>query len=503
MGGGVGGPRPARRAGASSGTGTGRSTAAAPAGAPAAAPADETTTTTTTTVPETTTTTATTTTTTVVPGPESTTTTTTIPEPTPTSEPAPISEPAPLDTTTTLPAVDPAAEATTTTTTTTVPPPPEDIESDLVAPPEEAGSGQIVVPAGAIDTGQLRPITFPVAGPISYGNDWGACRDGCARAHKGNDLIGDRLQPLLAMHDGVVDRLLDHPTAGLGVVIRDDEGWEYHLYHVNNDSPGSDDGADDGTWSVAEGITPGVRVTAGQLVAWMGDSGNSEGSVPHAHVEIHRPDGVAINPFWSLRRAQRDVNCAVPTSDPAPDVTVDPEWLASAWSEAVLPEGWRPLELTGGQPGSGTTSARVWVHPGGFTPVDTASLLVGDPRYDAGVDCTQPAPADVPPISAELGAILATIRAMESGGNYTVSITTSTASGAYAFLDTSWGGYGGYARAKDAPPEVQDAKAAEHAVAILARNGGDVSTIPVSWYIGHVPVGAEWDTIRARTPATG
>ena len=41
---------------------------------------------------------------------------------------------------------------------------------------------------------------------------------------------------------------------------------------------------------------------------------------------------------------------------------------------------------------------------------------------------------------------------------------------------------------------MQDAKAAELA-AILARNGGDVSTIPVSWYIGHVPVGAEWDTV--------
>ena len=110
-----------------------------------------------------------------------------------------------------------------------------------------------MLPAGAIDTGQLRPITFPVAGPITYVNDWGACRDGCSRAHKGNDLIGDRLQPLLAMHDGVIDHLLDHPTAGCGVVIRDDEGWEYHLYHVNNDTPGTDDGADDGTWSVAAG----------------------------------------------------------------------------------------------------------------------------------------------------------------------------------------------------------------------------------------------------------
>jgi hypothetical protein len=101
----------------------------------------------------------------------------------------------------------------------------------------------------------------------------------------------------------------------------------------------------------------------------------------------------------------------------------------------------------------------------------------------------------VAPITAEMGAILATIRSLESGGDYAAAARRSTASGAYQFLDTSWGGYGGYARAKDAPPEVQDAKAAEHVAAILSRNGGDVSTIPVSWYIGHVPVGAEWDTV--------
>ena len=67
------------------------------------------------------------------------------------------------------------------------------------------------------------------------------------------------MQPLLAMRDGVVDRLLDHPTAGYGVVIRDAEGWEYHIYHVNNDSPGTDDGADDGSWRFAPGIVPGRR----------------------------------------------------------------------------------------------------------------------------------------------------------------------------------------------------------------------------------------------------
>ena len=99
-----------------------------------------------------------------------------------------------------------------------------------------------MVPAGAVDGGHLRPITFPVAGPVSYVNDFGACRDGCRRAHRGNDVIGDRLQPLLAMHDGVVDHLVDHATAGYGVVIRDDEGWEYRVYHVNNDTPAATTG---------------------------------------------------------------------------------------------------------------------------------------------------------------------------------------------------------------------------------------------------------------------
>jgi len=141
-------------------------------------------------------------------------------------------------------------------------------------------------------------------------------------------------------------------------------------------------------------------------------------------------------------------------------------------------------------------AARFWISTQGFTPVDGAAARVGDPRYDAGVDCALPT-VEGPStnIPAALGAILATIRAMETGGDYATTITTSTASGAYAFLDSSWGGYGGYARAKDAPPAVQDAKAAELATYVLQRNGGDVSTVPVSWYIGHVPVGAEWDVV--------
>lgn len=93
--------------------------------------------------------------------------------------------------------------------------------------------------------------------------------------------------------------------------------------------------------------------------------------------------------------------------------------------------------------------------------------------------------------------VLATIRTLESGGNYRAQAAGSTASGAYQFLDSSWAGYGGYTHAKDAPPEVQDAKAAENVTMILNDHIGDVTTVPVVWYIGHVPgsTSTEWDTV--------
>lgn len=55
--------------------------------------------------------------------------------------------------------------------------------------------------------------------------------------------------------------------------------------------------------------------------------------------------------------------------------------------------------------------------------------------------------------------ILRRIAQCESGGSYTAQNSRSTASGKYQFLNSTWGGYGGYARAADAPPAVQDAKA--------------------------------------------
>lgn len=63
--------------------------------------------------------------------------------------------------------------------------------------------------------------------------------------------------------------------------------------------------------------------------------------------------------------------------------------------------------------------------------------------------------------------ILARIRACESGNNYTAQNRSSSASGAYQFLDSTWGGYGGYVRAMYAPPAIQD----QYALITYNRSG--------------------------------
>jgi hypothetical protein len=69
------------------------------------------------------------------------------------------------------------------------------------------------------------------------------------------------------------------------------------------------------------------------------------------------------------------------------------------------------------------------------------------PDYSGGV-----------PTDGEYGDTLACIRAHESdsAGGYSAVNPSSGAGGAYQALPSTWGGYAGYARAQDAPPEIQD-----------------------------------------------
>jgi len=78
--------------------------------------------------------------------------------------------------------------------------------------------------------------------------------------------------------------------------------------------------------------------------------------------------------------------------------------------------------------------------------------------------------------------ILATIRYLESRGDYTAPLNKGRASGAYQFITSTWGNYGGYPDAYLAPPEIQDERAAADVTRFLAQWDNDVSMIPVMWY---------------------
>jgi hypothetical protein len=157
---------------------------------------------------------------------------------------------------------------------------------------------------------------FPVLGPVTYADGWGDDRANMPnRFHVGVDLIAAKMQPQVAAASGTLRLTIDHPTAGWGVTIVDDEGWEYRYFHLNNDTPGTNDGRAPAQWRLAPGLTEGSRVTAGQLLAFTGNSGDSDAGVAHLHFEIRRPgDAKNINPFPSVRAAEFRTRCDPPAS---------------------------------------------------------------------------------------------------------------------------------------------------------------------------------------------
>lgn len=93
-----------------------------------------------------------------------------------------------------------------------------------------------------------------------------------------------------------------------------------------------------------------------------------------------------------------------------------------------------------------------------------------------------PAAQNVIVYPSQIANILATIRYVESRGNYTAPPNKGRASGAYQFITSTWNNYAGYRDAYLAPPEIQDERAAADVNRFLAQWNNDVSMIPVMWY---------------------
>jgi len=216
----------------------------------------------------------------------------------------------------------------------------------------------------------IYPMLFPVAGEHWFSRDFGDPRGG-GRGHTGIDILAEKLTPVVAVADGTV-RWIHGERGGecCALSIVHEDGWRSRYIHLNNDTPGTDDGRG---YGIARGLRLGSRVRAGQVIGFVGDSGNAEATAPHLHFELRRPDGSAVDAFDSLQAAIADPRTAPgprvagPPIAP-PEADARPEVLRPAPAPRVTPGGPVAEEGLPGEAAEGEEAADAG-EPGEALPV--------------------------------------------------------------------------------------------------------------------------------------
>jgi len=139
---------------------------------------------------------------------------------------------------------------------------------------DRAGEKDIIVPVSGVS---LKKLT----------DSWGAPRDG-GRTHKGIDIMAPKGTAVIAATSGRVLRLYKSERGGI-TLYQADEGGRHILYYAHLDR-------------YAQGIRAGMKISQGQVIAYVGETGNAP--VPHLHFEIQRQNpsrqwwrGDAFNPY--------------------------------------------------------------------------------------------------------------------------------------------------------------------------------------------------------------
>jgi murein DD-endopeptidase MepM/ murein hydrolase activator NlpD len=160
----------------------------------------------------------------------------------------------------------------------------------------EPAPGQPAAERDAEGGGPLAGLVVPVVG-VSAGDlrdQFDEPRSG-GRVHEAVDILAKRNTPVVAAEDGRIARLFDSKAGGLTIYQFDPtEGYALYYAHLESYAPGLDEGD---------------RVRKGQVIGYVGTSGNAPKDVPHLHFAILRlgPDkrwwqGDAINPYPLLAR---------------------------------------------------------------------------------------------------------------------------------------------------------------------------------------------------------
>ena len=135
-------------------------------------------------------------------------------------------------------------------------------------------------------------LLMPVQGvaPEDVRNTYTDQRAGGARVHEALDIMAPRGTPVLAAEDGRIAKLFLSKPGGITIYQFDPSGrFAYYYAHLD---------------AYAEGLVEGQTVRRGQLLGYVGSTGNANPEAPHLHFGIFRLDaeqrwwtGVPVNPF--------------------------------------------------------------------------------------------------------------------------------------------------------------------------------------------------------------
>ena len=166
-------------------------------------------------------------------------------------------------------------------------------------------AGVVASPGAAPKPGLVdgSPIVFPLIGDYPYGMNFGDPR--VQGSHQGIDIENVPWRtPVIAAEAGKVKWWTTSARAGCMLYLYGKSGTTYLYIHLNNDLTEASEDKGGCKLGVSFAVEDGAKVTAGQQIAYVGDSGDAEGN-HHLHFEVHPKDGAAVNPFPYLNAGER------------------------------------------------------------------------------------------------------------------------------------------------------------------------------------------------------
>jgi murein DD-endopeptidase MepM/ murein hydrolase activator NlpD len=132
-------------------------------------------------------------------------------------------------------------------------------------------------------------LHMPVVGiqPNHLYNSWGDPRDGGRRRHKGIDIFAPKGTAVVAVADGTISYLGDQPKGGNCLWLTTEDGTSFYYAHLDRWAPG---------------LYEGLEVRSGDLLGYVGNTGNARTTPPHLHFGVNDNDEM-VNPYPILTRA--------------------------------------------------------------------------------------------------------------------------------------------------------------------------------------------------------